>query len=112
MRCVCHVCCSTLKRAADGVNAQVFMNSVERVRSVIVLVCVIHGTNDDVVPVENGKDIVAALGSKAAYPALYVPAGHNDIEALHGPRFVAYIVRFLEYTANIAALPFTRHMHE
>lgn len=107
--CVCCVCRST---PADGENAQVFMPSVARIPRVVVPVCIVHGTADDVVPVENAETLVAALGSRAAYPALYVPAGHNDIEPTHGPQFVAYLKHFLEYTANVAAPPYRRDVQE
>ena len=84
------------------------MPTVTRTPHVAVPVCVVHGTADVVVSVDNAEAIVACCGSLAAYPPLYVPAGHNDIEVTHGPRFVAHIVRFLEYTANVAATPYQR----
>jgi len=92
-------------------RAQVFMPSVTRIPSVTVPVCVVHGTADTVVSVDNAEAIVACCGSQAAYPPLYVPAGHNDIEATYGPRFVSHIARFLEYTANIATLPYHRDLY-
>lgn len=88
------------------------MPSVTRMPRVVVPVCVVHGTTDDVVPVDNAHAIVAACGALAAYPPLYVPAGHNDVEITHGPRFIAYISQFLVYTANIAALPYERDVNE
>lgn len=70
--------------------------------------CVVHGTQDDVVPVENAHALVARCGTRAAYPPLYLPAGHNDVERLHGARFVAYVARFLEYAAREDVPPYAR----
>ena len=108
-RCVCG---EGVPRALLGVADQLFMPSVERMPRVQVPVCVVHGTRDDVVAVENARALVARCGARAAYPPLYVSAGHNDVETLHGACFVAHVQRFLEHTAAVRAQPYVRDVDE
>ena len=108
-RCVCG---AGVPRALLGVADQLFMPSVERMARVRVPVCVVHGTRDDVVDVENAKALVARCGAGAAYTPLYVPAGHNDVETLHGARFVAHVTAFLEFASRVTALPYARDVNE
>lgn len=110
VRCVCDS--ESVPRAILECIDGVFMPSVQRMAQVKVPTCVVHGTDDEVIGIDNAQALVARCGALAVYPPLYVPAGHNDIETRHGPLFVAHIRRFLGYTANIAALPYTRDVDD
>lgn len=110
MRCVLST--ERMPRSIVSMIDEVFMPSVERITRVQVPTCVIHGTDDTVVSIDNAQALVAACGSKTAYPPLYVPAGHNDIETKHGMRMEAHVRTFLGYVSRIVAQPYLRDVNE
>ena len=75
-----------------------FMPLVQRVLAVVVPVCIVHGTEDMLIHVDNARDLHAKCGWQAQYPALYVRAGHNDIESRRREEFVTHILQFLKFT--------------
>jgi len=86
-----------LLRGAD----LLFMPSVERITHVRVPVCIIHGLEDTVIDVENARALRASCCSRAAYPALYLPGGHNNLEIEHGPEFVRHVLAFLLHARDV-----------
>jgi len=84
------------------------MPSVQRMPLVTVPTLVVHGTDDEIIGIENAQALVAKCGALAVYPPLYVPAGHNDIETRHVHLFTSHIMKFLGYTYTKPALPYTR----
>lgn len=60
-------------------------------------VFVIHGVQDEVISVRNAYLIQESVRTSSIYPPLYVDAGHNDIETLHGRLVVKELRRFLTF---------------
>ena len=58
----------------------VFCPSLQVIRDIRVPVFVVHGKQDDVIPIENAELLVAQMHSKAYYPPLYLHGKHNDLE--------------------------------
>jgi len=81
---------------------QVFMPSVQRMASIQMPTCIIHGTEDTLIGVDNARALEIRCRSQAAYPALYVRAGHNDIETLHAELFVEHVRAFLQHAERMA----------
>jgi len=92
--------CDTRKvpRAVMQVLDRLFMPSVQRVAAVVVPVCIVHGTEDTLIHVDNARELHAKCGWQAQYPALFVRAGHNDIESRRKDEFVTHIKQFLLFT--------------
>jgi len=86
-----------LLQSVDGI----FMPSIQRIVNVEVPVCIIHGEQDTIVDIQNAKALHECCGPRAAYPALYVQAGHNDIEKLHRSEFVEHVSHFIQHTRNV-----------
>jgi len=86
-----------LLHSADAV----FMPSIERITHVHVPVCIIHGLNDAVIDVANARALSAACSCRAAYPGLYLPGGHNDLETKHGAEIIAHVGEFLRYGQKV-----------
>jgi len=76
---------------------QVFCPVVQDIPLVDEHVFVIHGMQDDVIGVRNEYLIQQSVRTRSIYPPLYVDAGHNDVEALHGPLVTKELRRFLEF---------------
>jgi len=66
----------------------------ERVRAISVPVLVVHGTRDEIVPVEMGREILEAAGEWGEwYP---VPgAGHNDVFWVGGQEYFRTLAAFI-----------------
>ena len=58
----------------------IFCPSINLVPFVRTPVFIVHGKQDDVIPIENAELLVAQLHSKAYYPPLYLHGKHNDLE--------------------------------
>jgi len=70
-------------------------NSIDKIGNIIAPVLVIHGTNDELIPVEEGK----ALFDKANEPKqLYLVegAGHNDVSMVAGESYGRTIKQWLD----------------
>lgn len=63
----------------------------ELARSIRIPVLLVHGADDDLVPLEHAEEIVAALSAGR----LHIAAGLNHSAPLHDPATVALMVRFL-----------------
>jgi fermentation-respiration switch protein FrsA (DUF1100 family) len=86
-----------IMQRADGM----FMPSIERMATVSTPVCIIHGLHDTVIDVENARALQAQCVGRAAYPGLYLDAGHNDLEKLHGLEFVEHVSDFLTHSRSV-----------
>jgi len=84
----------------QGADA-LFMPSIQRIAAVRVPVCIIHGLDDTVIDVENARALRASCCGSAAYPALYLPGGHNNLEVEHGPEFVGHVSAFLRHAQYV-----------
>ena len=58
----------------------VFCPSIKMVPFIRVPVFIVHGKQDDIIPIENAQVLVQQLHQKAYYPPLYLHAKHNDVE--------------------------------
>ena len=74
-----------------------FCPSIEYIEKIRRPVFIIHGLEDTVIEVENGRFLHNKLNSLSHYPALWVHAGHNDIEEKCRATLMAKIPAFLEY---------------
>lgn len=70
---------------------------IQRVRCPVFLV---HGTNDDIIHVQNSHDLFEKLPSRCVYSPLWVEASHNDIESLHRGLFISSMSSFLDHCKN------------
>jgi len=97
--------CDTSKvpRVVMSAMDRLFMPSVQLISKVDVPVCIIHGTEDTLIHVDNARDLHAMCGWQSQYPALYVRAGHNDIESKRKNEFVEHIRTFLLFAAKRVA---------
>ena len=78
----------------------VFAPSINRIGDVECPVFIMHGINDDLVPIQNAHALVAAQKTKTYYPPLFVEAGHNDIEAKFAPLVIGGIQDFIRSCAD------------
>jgi len=60
-------------------------------------VFIIHGLQDEVIGVRNAYLLQECMRTNSIYPPLYVHAGHNDVESLHGPLVTRELRRFLAF---------------
>ena len=72
-----------------------FGPSVHRIKDICCLLCVIHGTEDTIVPVSNAHELISSCPVGAFYPPLFVKAGHNDIESKHNGIFFDTLQHFI-----------------
>ena len=90
---------SAVTHWADGF----FADSIERVGHIEQPVMIVHGTKDDIVPVQNAHDLYENLADLPEYiesphrqhKLLLLPAGHNDIEILFGSEYVRAVLEFM-----------------
>ena len=85
-----------LGRAAFlGYPVDMFMNT-SKIGAVTCATVVVHGTKDDVVPVEHGEMIHSMLQNP--FPPLWLEgAGHNDIEYHYGRELIAVMKEFVAH---------------
>jgi len=67
------------------------------VQSVDESVFIIHGTQDDVIDIRNAYEIQAKVPARCCYPPMYVDAGHNDVDVLHGARMLCLMRKFMAH---------------
>lgn len=77
----------------------VFCPSVNLINFIRVPVFVVHGKQDDVIPIQNAELLVAKLHRKAYYPPLYVHAKHNDVESGNSILFRDQMIAFFKSCA-------------
>lgn len=82
--------------AVMSVLDDAFAPNVKRIRLVKRPVLLVHGTLDDVVPLQNAHDLFNNVPRAFEFPPLWVQAGHNDIESLHKGLFVSTLQAFME----------------
>ena len=94
--------CDTSKvpRVVMSAMDRLFMPSVQLISKVTVPVCIIHGTEDTLIHIDNARDLHARCGWQSQFPALYVRAGHNDIESKCKEEFVQHVRTFLLFAAQ------------
>ena len=81
---------SFLQRRLDGVA----LANINHIGNVQTLIFIIHGLEDEIVPVEHSHILLAHASSNTYYPPLWVQAGHNDIECLHQNLFKMTVTEF------------------
>ena len=72
------------------------LNNLKHIGKVQSLVLIIHGLQDQIVPVENSETLKLALNYHSDYPALFVKAQHNDIESKHKALFLQTLKHFVQ----------------
>eukprot|EP00923_Selenidium_pygospionis_P048772 GHVN01083805.1.p1 GENE.GHVN01083805.1~~GHVN01083805.1.p1 ORF type:complete len:404 (+),score=20.01 GHVN01083805.1:46-1257(+) len=70
--------------------------NVDKIKSVRCPVFIIHGTNDNMVPVYHGRELYDSCKT-AVYPYWVEGAGHNDLEVCARQTFFQNVARFLQY---------------
>ena len=65
------------------------LNNLAQIRKVQCLVLFVHGKEDKLVPSENLEVLKQATDYHSQYPALFVDAGHNDIESRYTTLFLS-----------------------
>ena len=66
----------------------------EKVRNITVPALVLHGEDDDLVPLQEAKDLYEGLGSRKKKMAVIAGAGHNDLMFVGGERYFQEIEQF------------------
>jgi abhydrolase domain-containing protein 17 len=74
----------------------VFCPSLNLVNFIRVPTFIIHGKQDDIIPIQNAEMLVARLHRKAYYPPLYVHAKHNDVESGNSIAFRDQMIAFFK----------------
>ena len=78
----------------------VFAPSINRIGDVECPVFIMHGIEDNLVPIQNAHALVAAGKTKIYYPPLFVQAGHNDIEAKFGSLVIGSMQDFIQFCSD------------
>jgi acetyl esterase/lipase len=92
-----------LFRVGDGASSlysmldRLFCPVVQDIQSVRQGVLIIHGMQDQTIDIRNAYEIQAHVPMRSIYPPLYVDAGHNDIDVLHGTRMLMHIKKFMRH---------------
>ena len=73
-----------------------FAPSIHRIDNVQSLILIIHGMNDQLVPVKNAEELMARANTATFYPPLFVEAGHNDIESIFKNLFISTLLDFTQ----------------
>lgn len=71
------------------------LNNLAHIGKVQCLVLYVHGTEDKLVPSENSETLKQATDYHSQHPALFVKAGHNDIESRHTSVFLSTLRNFV-----------------
>jgi pimeloyl-ACP methyl ester carboxylesterase len=74
----------------------VALNNLAEICKVQCLVLFIHGRQDKLVPCDNSEVLKEATSYHSQHPALYVDAGHNDIECRHQTLFLSTLRSFVQ----------------
>jgi pimeloyl-ACP methyl ester carboxylesterase len=74
----------------------VALNNLAEIRKVQSLVLFVHGRQDTLVPCDNSEVLQQAASYHSQHPALYVDAGHNDIECRHQTLFLNTLRSFVQ----------------
>ena len=80
----------------------VFAPSIKRICEVECPTFIVHGTEDDLVPIRNAHALVAAGKTKTYYPPLFLEAGHNDIEAKFSSLVISSMQDFFQFCMDRA----------
>ena len=89
-----------------GIDANLFQGqyeSLERIKNLTMPLLVVHGTRDDLVPVEQGKRLFAAHpGRIGKQKQLYLieDAGHNDTYYVGGENYFETLERFIRQVCS------------
>jgi len=83
---------------------RLFCPVVQDVQGVDERVFVIHGLQDETIDVRNAYEIQAHVPARCCFPPLYVDAGHNDVDLLHGARMLAQLRVFMAATRAAPAV--------
>ena len=78
----------------------IFCPSVQTIQKVQCPVLILHGNQDDIIPVQNAYDLYNAIPTEyKLQPHFFgdalLPAGHNDLEEKFGDEIVGIITEFI-----------------
>jgi abhydrolase domain-containing protein 17 len=90
-----HSMTESMTEYLDGV----FCPSINLVNYIRVPTFIIHGKQDDIIPIQNAEMLVARLHKRAYYPPLYVHAKHNDVESGNSITFRDQMIAFFKSCA-------------
>lgn len=74
----------------------IFCPSIKLINYIRVPTFILHGKQDDIIPVQNAEMLVAQLHRKAYYPPLYLHAKHNDVESGNSILFRDQMIAFFK----------------
>jgi len=80
---------------------RLFCPVVHDIQSVGQGVLIIHGLQDQTIDIRNAYEIQAHVPMRSVYPPLYVDAGHNDVDQLHGAQMLSHIGKFMIHCLDI-----------
>jgi fermentation-respiration switch protein FrsA (DUF1100 family) len=75
-------------------------DNLRHVRAVRAAVLVVHGTDDEVIPVAHGRRLFEA--ARQPKQALWVDGHHNDVPLVAGPRYWSTLAAFGREVATAA----------
>jgi pimeloyl-ACP methyl ester carboxylesterase len=86
---------------ADGMDLEkIDQECLKRIEKISIPSLIIHGDQDWLVPLENGKDIYQHLGTKQKELLVIPSATHNDIMLVGFKEYFSVLQRFIERTNN------------
>lgn len=89
---------STVGRQICSVMDSIFCPSIQYIKNIRVPVAIVHGRDDNVIPIHNAEELYAAVDCMDRFEPLYLEkAGHNDITSKHQQKLLMYIETFLAY---------------
>lgn len=74
----------------------VFCPSLQIIQHIRVPVFIVHGKQDDIIPIQNAELLVAHLHPKAYYPPLYLHGQHNNLESNNPILFRDQMLAFIK----------------
>ena len=79
---------------------RLFAPSIDRIHDVECPIFVVHGNEDELVPVENAHALMSRCRTTCFHPPLFVEAGHNDIEAKFRDNFISGLQDFCGFCGD------------
>ena len=74
--------------------------NLKRIRTMPTPLLVLHGENDEVIPVSHGRKLVEASPAKDKRFSMVIGAGHNDLFEIAGEDIIQQIAEFAERVAR------------
>lgn len=72
--------------------------NIDKMRDVVCPVLILHGLQDETIPVKHARELAAGCRSPCLFEPLYVDgAGHSDVDSVGGKEFVDKFKAFLQW---------------